>query len=323
MKMYVKLFKKEGIFLQKPEPWHSNYMAMYSSIWGGVVKDPTLMTVPVDDHMVHRGDGVFEVIKCEEGKVYQLNQHLKRLEKSAAAISLSLPQHWSNIRDIIVQTIRYGGERNCFIRLFVSRGPGGFTANPFECPQSQLYVVITKISSYNEKIKDGVSVIVSQVPIKPSYFANIKSCNYLPNVLMKREAIVSGVDYSISMDEKGFLAEGPTESLGVVTQDCLLKFPRFDRILKGITLSRAYELASEMITDGSLKEVSFCDITKEEAYKSREIVLFGTTFDVLAVVQFDGYKIGDGSPGPIFKSLRALFDQDLCCNDQLLTPVWD
>ncbi len=323
MKMYVKLLKKDDIFPQKPKPWHSNYVAMYSSVWGGAVKDPTLMTLPIDDHMVHRGDGVFEVVKCKHGNIYQLNQHLKRLESSAAVISLPLPQCWSDIRDIIIQTIRYGGQRNCFIRLFVSRGPGGFTTNPFECSESQLYVVITKISSYNKRIKEGVSVIISRVPIKPSYFANIKSCNYLPNVLMKREAMVSGVDYSISMDERGFLAEGSTESLGIVTQDCVLKFPTFDRILKGITLSRAYELASDLMTEGTLKEVSFSDISKEEAHESKEILLFGTTFDVLGVVQFDGHKIGDGNPGPIFRSLRTLFDQDLCCNDQLLTPVWD
>jgi len=319
----IKLLRKEDIFTQDPKPWHSNYLSMYSSVLGGVVKDPLLMTIPIDDHMVHRGDGVFEVIKCKEGKIYQLDNHLERLKKSAASIFLALPKCWKDIKIIINQTIRYGEERNCLIRLFISRGPGGFTIDPLECPESQLYVVTTKIPSYAEKTKKGVSIITSSVPIKPSYFANIKSCNYLPNVLMKREAIAASVDYSIALDERGFLAEGSTESIGIVSKDLILKFPKFDRVLRGITLSRVYDLAYDLVRKGTLNEVLFCDIKKEEAYDSREIILLGTTFDILPVIQFDGHKIGNGTPGKVYKGLRTLLDKDLRCNDQLLTPVWD
>lgn len=322
--MNLRLLGKEDVFSQSPGPWSSNYLSMYSSFLGGVVKDPTLMTIPIDDHIVHRGDGVFEVIKCVDGKIYQLDNHLKRLERSAVAISLPLPRYWEDIKTILIQTIRYGGERNCLIRLFVSRGPGGFTTNPFECPESHLYVIVTKILSYSEELyRRGVSVIVSSTPIKPSYFANIKTCNYLPNVLMKREAVISGADYSIALDESGFLTEGSTESLGVVSRDSILKFPRFDRTLKGITLSRACDLALTLVEKGILKGVCFSDITKEEAYGAREIILLGTTFDILPVVRFDGHRIGQGSPGPVFNGLRVLFHHDIRYNNGLLTPAWD
>jgi len=319
----IKLLGRGDIFTQDPKPWHGNYLSMYSSVLGGVVKDPLLMTIPIDDHMVHRGDGVFEVIKCKEGKIYQLDNHLERLGKSAASISLALPKCWKDIKTIISQTVRYGEERNCLIRLLVSRGPGGFTTNPFECPESQLYVVTTKPPSYGEKTKKGVSMLTSNIPIKPSYFANIKSCNYLPNVLMKREAVTAGVDYSIALDERGFLAEGSTESMGIVSKDLILKFPKFDRTLRGITLSRVHDLAYDLVTKATLNGVSFCDIKKEEAYDSREIILLGTTFDILPVIQFDGHEIGNGTPGKVYKELRILLNNDIRYNEQLLTPVWD
>ena len=87
--MKVELLTRDMLFsepgrLQKP--WHSKYLAMYSSVYGGIVTDPTLMMIPADDHVVHRGDGVFDVAKCVEGGVYQFDGHLDRLLRSAAAI---------------------------------------------------------------------------------------------------------------------------------------------------------------------------------------------------------------------------------------------
>ncbi|RLB06771.1 MAG: aminodeoxychorismate lyase, partial [Deltaproteobacteria bacterium] len=66
--------------------YQSQYYAMYSSLWNGIVTDPVLMLVPVDDHMVHRGDGVFEAFKCVNGNLYNVHRHLKRLEYSASQV---------------------------------------------------------------------------------------------------------------------------------------------------------------------------------------------------------------------------------------------
>ena len=74
---------------------------MYSSQWRGFVTDPALMMVPIDDHLVHRGDGVFDVMRCVDGKIYQMEAHLQRLERSARSISLRLPPEYNQVKDII------------------------------------------------------------------------------------------------------------------------------------------------------------------------------------------------------------------------------
>ena len=306
------------------KPYHQNYLAMYSSVLGGVVTDPFLMTVPVDDHMVHRGDGIFEAFKCVNGNIYNLRAHLERLERSARAVYLTLPVSLEHITDLVIGTIRIAGARDCLIRLFVSRGPGGFTTNPYECPTSQIYIVACNPSVYpKEQSTEGVFIKSSSIPVKKSYFANIKSCNYLPNVLMKKEAVDAGVQYTVSIDENGFLGEGSTENIGLVTPNRTLKFPRFARILKGTTVTRVAELAESLVANGTLEQVVFEDITLNEAYSGAEILLFGTTFDILPAVIFDGHAIGTGRPGEIYQLLHELLTRDIESNSALLTPVFE
>jgi len=306
------------------KPYHQNYLAMYSSVLGGVVTDPFLMTIPVDDHMVHRGDGIFEAFKCVNGNIYNLTAHLERLERSARAVYLTLPASLEHITDLVIGTIRIAGTRDCLIRLFVSRGPGGFTTNPYECPSSQIYIVACNPSVYpEEQSTEGVFIKSSSIPVKKSYFATIKSCNYLPNVLMKKEAVDAGVQYTVSIDEDGFLGEGSTENIGLVTPDRTLKFPRFARILKGTTVTRVAELAESLVANGKLEQVVFEDITLNEAYSGAEILLFGTTFDILAAVIFDGHAIGSGRPGEIYQLLLELLTRDIENNSALHTPVFE
>ena len=305
------------------KPYHQNYFAMYSSVLDGVVTHPFLMTVPMDDHMVHRGDGIFEVFKCVDGRIYNLKRHLERLERSARAIYLKLPVSLEELTRIVVETIRFTGQRDSLIRLFVSRGPGGFTTDPYECPASQLYVMVGRLNGYPDAFySEGVRAKSSSVPVKKSYFANIKSCNYLPNVLMKKEAVDNQVEFTVSVDENGFLGEGSTENVGVVTRDGRLKLPRFSRILQGTTVMRATELAEALVAAGTLQDVVFEDITLTEAYSSAEMLLFGTTFDILPMVAFDRHPIGNGAPGPVFRGLRERLRWDMYENPAAQTPVF-
>ncbi|SFM84343.1 aminotransferase class IV [Thermodesulforhabdus norvegica] len=317
---------KEEVFKRIGErifPYQKNYLAMFSSWYGGIVTDPAFMLIPIDDHMVHRGDGIFEAFKCVDGKIYLLDRHLDRLERSAKAVKLDIPCSRSELIDVVKRTIIAGKEKNCLIRVFVSRGPGGFTTKPSESIGAQLYVVITRLPEYPEDwYSAGVSVKTSSIPMKPSYFAGIKSCNYLPNVLMSAEAEEAGVNYTVAVDEHGNIGEGPTENIGVITADYAFLVPRFDKVLRGTTVTRMMELAQELVKSKVLGYVGEADVRVEDVLRAQEVMMFGTTFDVLPVVFFNGRRIGNGQPGPFFTKFLKMLRQDMKDNPAVTTEVW-
>jgi 4-amino-4-deoxychorismate lyase len=197
----------------------SSYLAMYSTWWDAVVIDPNLMMIPIDDHQVHRGDAVFEAMKAVHHKVYLFDEHLLRLERSMSQIDLTPPFSIKEIKQKVVETLNFTNDPACLIRLFVGRGPGSFTANPYDTIGSQLHIIITTLTPPAEdKVNSGVSLMTSKVKVKDSFMAQIKSCNYLANVLMKKEAVDHKVDFSIGVDSMGHFTEGSTENLIIVNQ---------------------------------------------------------------------------------------------------------
>jgi len=326
--MDLTLIDQDGFIqtlLSQRNPWHENYLIMYSSLWKGYVTNPALMMVPADDHLVHRGDGVFDVIRCAHGRLYQMEAHLRRLERSAKAISIPLPEEFGRIRELIKTLAVTGGQRDCLVRVVLSRGPGSFTVSPFDCPSSQIYINVIRYHKPPERYyESGVSLITSKIPIKKSFFATVKSCNYLPNVLMKMEALLAACDYAVGLDEDGCLAEGATENIGIVSPDGYLIFPGFERTLAGITVQRVAELASALVEDGALQGTRFTRIPLAEAYQAREILIMGTSINVVPVTKFDGRRIGNGLPGPVFSKLSALMEKDVGENPDLLTELdWE
>ena len=303
--------------------YHERYYAMFSSILGGIVTDPTLMVLPLDDHMVHRGDGVFEVVKCTDGNLYNWLAHLSRLEASAAGIGLRSAWSPAELTAILGETVRAGGRRDCLARLFLSRGPGSQSVNPYDSPAPALYVVAyQKNRAYMDAHPEGTRAVTNLTPVKPGAFARIKSLNYLPNVLMKKAAVDAGVDFALGFDENGFLAEGATENAGIVTRDRVLRVPRPDRILRGTTMMRVLELARGAEGRRDVRGCEEGDIAKKDLSEAAEILIFGTTADVTAVVELDGRPVGDGRPGPVFLALRRLLLEDIRSNAALHTPAF-
>ncbi len=330
MQSPVTLLNEADIFakIQEQErPYLKKYHAMFSSWLGGITTNPRWMILPIDDHMVHRGDGVFEAMKFTQKKIYALEPHLDRLERSAAAIALPLPYTRKQIRDLICATIQVASSANGdspklaegLVRLFVSRGPGGFTTNPYETIGSQLYIVVTSLAVPSaEKYENGASLKISRIPIKEGLFSTVKSCNYLPNVLMKKEALDAGVDFTVSLDAQGNLGESSTENCAIILNDEFL-VPHFKQILRGVTLVRAMHLAQILVQEGQLKAVRHADISQENLAHAQEILMLGTTMDVLAITNYEGRKVGSGKPGPIFYELKKLIERDQLENHEMVT----
>lgn len=303
-------------------PHQAGYYAMFSSLYGGITTEPLLMQVPVDDHLVHRGDGVFETIKCLRGNIYLLREHLDRLHASASAIGLKCPWPRDVLVDLVRQTVRAGQHPDCLIRLLLSRGPGSLGVNPYDCPHPGLYILAHELKpSFMALHPGGARAAISRIPVKPSFFATIKACNYLPNALMKKEAVDLGVDFTLAFDEQGALAEGATENAGILTAEGDLRVPKPDRILAGTTMNRVLELARPLVESGLLRSVGAGAITRVDLNRAREIFIFGTTPDVTSVVEFEGHPVGDGTPGPVARELSARLERDLHEPSPRLTPA--
>ena len=304
------------------QPYQASYFAMYSSLLDGLLTDPVLMQLPVDDHLVHRGDGVFETCKCVAGGIYLLNAHLSRLERSAAAIGIRWAGGMDAVRALTLETARAARRDDCSIRIILARGPGGFGVSPYEPPAPALYIVVYGLGRpFMALHPEGASVRRSTIPAKPAEMAEIKNCNYLPNVLMKRESVDWGVDFVVGYDARGHLTEGPTENAGMVTHNRELVFPRLENILAGTTMLRVAELAKGLLATGELRDIQFRDITEAEVRASAEMLIVGTTLNVVAVRSYEGQPIGAGRPGPVWQRLQTLLEEDLLQNAAMRTPV--
>jgi 4-amino-4-deoxychorismate lyase len=287
------------------------YWAFYSSQLGGIVTDPALMVVPFDDHMVHRGHGIFDTAAIEAGKIYDLEAHLDRFIRSAHNSKLTLPAR-DEMRDIIVRTAAASGKREGSIRYWASAGPGSLGLAPAAGAEPGFFVMISAGLGYPDTwYTQGLRMMTTTYPIKPPLYAVTKSVNYLPNVLMQMEAQERGVDNGIFIDAAGNVGESSNMNVAFITADGMLKHPKFDHILSGCTSLRLLELATRLQTTGVLKGVQVCDIPVAEARAAREMLLIGSSVKVAPIVEWDGKPIGDGKPGPIARALRELLQNDM------------
>lgn len=295
------------------------YTAFYSSQLGGVVTDPALMVIPFDDHMVHRGHGIFDTAGIVNGRIYDLDAHLDRFLKSAERSKLMLPGTRQEMRDIIIRTVAASGRRDGSIRYWLSSGPGSLDLMPVAGADPGFFVMIFPGLVYPEKFKtDGVRVMTTTYPIKPPLYAITKTTNYLPNVLMQMEAKEKGFDNGVFIDHDGHVGESSNMNVAFVSHDDVLIHPKFDHILSGCTSLRLLELAQALVKRGLLKEVRVTDVTLKEALAAKEMLLIGSSVKVAGIVQWDANQIGDGKPGPIARELLALLEEDMRSGDRLI-----
>jgi len=298
------------------------YWAFYSSQLGGVVTDPALMVIPFDDHMVHRGHGIFDTAGIVNGRIYDLDAHLDRFIRSAERSNLRLPGTRDQMRDIIVRTTAASGKHDGSIRYWLSSGPGSLELSPVAGAEPGFFVMIFAGLSYPERwYTEGLKVMTTTFPIKPPLYAITKSTNYLPNVLMQMEAKQAGLDNGVFIDAAGHVGESSNMNVAFVTQDGVFRHPKFEHILSGCTSMRLLELAPRLVTQGLIAGVEVCDVPVGDARAAREMMLIGSSIKVASIVEWDGARIGDGRPGAVARALRALLDDDMRNGTERLIDV--
>jgi 4-amino-4-deoxychorismate lyase len=299
-----------------------NYFAFYSSQLGGIVTDPALMVLPFDDHMVHRGHGIFDTAGLVNGKIYDLEAHLDRFLLSAERSKLRLPGTRQDMRDIIIKTTAVSGQREGSIRYWLSSGPGSLELSPAAGAEPGFFVMVFAGLSYPVRwLTEGARVMTTTYPIKAPIYAITKATNYLPNVLMQMEAKEAGFDNGVFIDAEGHVGESSNMNVAFVTADGVLAHPKFDHILAGCTSLRLLELATGLRDQGLLKAIEVRNVPVAEARASREMLLIGSSVKVASIVSWDDQQIGDGRPGPVAKALLTLLDEDMRATSDRLIDV--
>ncbi|MGB7571752.1 MAG: branched-chain-amino-acid transaminase [Methanothrix sp.] len=263
-------------------------------------------TVSVFDHGFLYGDGVFEGIRAYDGRVFRLEDHVQRLFDSAQAIMLSIPLSQKEMCEAILETLRKNNLRNAYIRPIVSRGYGDLGLDPNKCPKPNVIIIAVDWGAmYGDLYEVGLTAISVAVRRNSpdSLPPNIKSLNYLNNILAKIEANVKGGNEAIILDSRGLVSEGSGDNIFVIKEGQIFT-PHTISNLKGITRAAVMELAEIKGNPIQEKEMGLFDL-----YTADEVFVTGTAAEVAPVTKVDGRVIGTGKPGPITKELMAAFKE--------------
>lgn len=264
--------------------------------------------ISVFDHGLLYGDGAFEGIRAYNRLVFKLREHIDRLYESAHTLMLDIPLSRERMIQAVVATLKKNNLKDAYIRLVVTRGEGDLGLDPRKCRgRATIIIIADKITLYPEKFyKDGLAIItvptVRNLPeaINPQ----IKSLNYLNNILAKIEAVNCGYDEAIMLDSLGYVAECTGDNIFIVKRDHLYTPPQCMGTLRGITRDAVMDVARR-----SRIPVHEHVLTRHEVFISDECFLTGTAAEIIPVVKVDGRLIGTGKPGTLTLQLMKKFKE--------------
>jgi len=271
----------------------------------GELVDEENAKVSVFDHCLLYGDGVFEGIRAYHGKIFKEKEHVKRLYDSAKAITLDIPLTPEEFTKAMYDTMAANHLDNAYIRAIVTRGKGDLGLDPRKCPKPCVIIITASIELYpDEFYQKGLDVITAATRQTPAdvLAPQIKSCNYLNNILAKIEGIRAGCIEALMLNSKGEVAECTGDNIFVITQGVIRTPPPDAGILQGITRGVVIEIARTMGY-----EVREDPLTRFDVMTADEVFLTGTAAEVIPVVRVDGRQIGDGKPGEVTLKLLARF----------------
>lgn len=261
--------------------------------------------VSVFDHGVLYGDGVFEGIRAYGGRVFRLGEHIDRIFAAAKAIALEIPMTKAELSAVVVATCKKNGLTDCYIRLVITRGKGNLGISPINCEKPTLFCIAAGIKLYtDEQYEKGMSVITSVQRRNKATIVDpqIKSLNYLNNILAKIEANRAGAAEAIMLNHDGIVTEATGDNIFIVKNGEILTPPVYVGILDGITRRTVIEAAKK---EGiPIRETEF---TLFNVYNADECFLTGTAAEAIAVTSVDGRTIGSGVQGEVTKRILAAF----------------
>jgi D-alanine transaminase len=256
--------------------------------------------VPVLDRGFIFGDGVYEMIPVYSRHAFRLQEHIRRLEQSLAALRIENPHTEAEWQSLLLALIEKNESEDQSLYLQVTRGPAprdhAFppTSVPTVFMMSNPLIVSTR-----EQYEHGIAAISTR-DIRWDR-CDIKAISLLPNVLMRQMAVDAGAVEAV-MFRDGILTEGAASNILAVEAGIILAPPKDQHMLPGITYDLILELAE---ANGIPVEIDYFEEARIRA--SDELWITSSTKEVLAIVTLDGQPIGNGQPGPMFRRMYQLY----------------
>jgi len=264
--------------------------------------------VSVEDRGFVFGDGVYEVLRAINGRLFATRFHNRRLEKSLAGVRIALqgddsPERFVDIgKQLLKENNLTGGEATVYMQ--VTRGAATRAHNfpPADTPPT-IYISVARFTPYSEFAENGASAITH--PDLRWGRCDLKTLNLLPNVLASQVAKERGT-FEAMLIRDGVVTEGTKTNFFGVVNGSLRTHPCDSHILPGITRSVLRELATALSI-----ELDETPIKESEIPKLSELFLTGTTTDVMPVVRLDDKPIGPGKPGELTRKLQRVLQESL------------
>jgi branched-chain amino acid aminotransferase len=261
--------------------------------------------VSVFDPGLLYGDGIFEGIRFYNGRVFRLEQHIRRLYDCARAILLKIPLTPEEMIAATCATVQANGLRDGYIRLVVTRGVGPMGLSPFKCPTPSVIIIADAISLYSEEsYRTGLTMatVATRRPSHDILSPQVKSLNYLNNIMAKVEAIQAGAEEGLMLNDVGLVAECTGDNIFIIRDGAISTPPLTAGALDGITRGTVFDIAQELGIP-----IRERDFSRHDVFIADECFLTGTAAEVIAAVKLDGREIASGKPGAITQRIIARF----------------
>jgi len=262
--------------------------------------------ISVFDHGLLYGDGVFEGVRVYNRLIFKLKEHMDRLYESAASIMLKVPISKEQFNQAIVRTLKANNLEDAYLRIIVTRGEGDLGLDPRKCQGKETVIIIAdRIALYPEKLYKFGMEIITVATTRTAHEAlnpQIKSLNYLNNILAKIEAVNSGYEEALMLNDSGYVAECTGDNIFIVKNGELYTPPECMGALSGVTREEVLKIArkNKIVTHEHV-------FTRHELYVSDECLLTGTAAEIIPVVKVDGRVIGAGKPGAMTLNIMKEF----------------
>ena len=260
-------------------------------------------------HTLHYGMGVFEGVRAYETSagtaIFRLSDHTDRLFGSAHILNMPMPFDKETINKACLETVKNNNLESAYIRPMCFYGSEGMG---LRADNLEVHVMIAAWAwgSYlgNDGLEKGIRIKTSSFT---RHHVNITMCkakangNYMNSMLALQEALASGYDEALLLDNEGYVAEGSGENIFIVRKG-IIYTPDLTSALEGITRETIMQFATENSIPVKEKR-----ITRDEVYIAEEAFFTGTAAEVTPIRELDGRTIGNGQRGPITEKLQKLY----------------